>query len=64
MNRWRVSAATFTMALLVGVSAALEAQVCRRGKPCGNTCIARDKTCHVGPGPAQQGAELDTGPRI
>ena len=23
---------------------------CSTGKPCGNTCIARNKTCHVGPG--------------
>ena len=23
---------------------------CRRGKACGNTCIARWKTCHVGHG--------------
>ena len=21
-------------------------KICRVGKPCGNTCIARDKTCH------------------
>ncbi len=25
-------------------------KVCRKGKPCGNTCIARNKTCRVGPG--------------
>jgi hypothetical protein len=23
---------------------------CTKGKPCGDTCIARNKTCHVGPG--------------
>lgn len=23
---------------------------CRTGKPCGDTCISRDKDCHVGPG--------------
>jgi hypothetical protein len=23
--------------------------VCSVGKACGNTCISRDKTCHVGP---------------
>lgn len=23
---------------------------CSKGKACGNTCISRDKTCHVGPG--------------
>lgn len=25
-------------------------KVCTKGKPCGNTCIAAWKTCHVGPG--------------
>ena len=25
-------------------------KVCTKGKPCGDTCIAQDKTCHVGPG--------------
>jgi len=25
-------------------------KVCSVGKACGNTCISRDKTCHVGPG--------------
>jgi hypothetical protein len=24
--------------------------VCTKGKPCGDTCIAKDKACHVGPG--------------
>jgi hypothetical protein len=28
---------------------------CRTGKACGDTCIARDKTCHVGPGCACNG---------
>ncbi len=23
---------------------------CSAGKPCGDSCIARNKTCHVGPG--------------
>jgi hypothetical protein len=23
---------------------------CKKGKPCGDTCIARNKTCHVGRG--------------
>lgn len=30
-------------------------KVCRKGKACGNTCIARDKTCSVGPGCACDG---------
>lgn len=25
-------------------------RICRRGKACGNSCIARDKVCHKGPG--------------
>lgn len=30
-------------------------RVCRKGKACGNTCIAASKTCHVGPGCACDG---------
>ncbi len=30
-------------------------KICRRGKACGNTCISRDKVCHVGPGCACDG---------
>lgn len=30
-------------------------KICRTGKACGNTCIARWKTCHVGPGCACNG---------
>ena len=29
-----------------------QAQQCRKGKPCGNTCIARSRTCHSGSGTA------------
>ena len=30
----------------------LEAQKnCKTGKPCGNTCISRDKVCHIGTAP-------------
>ena len=25
-------------------------KVCSKGKPCGNSCISRDKTCHKAPG--------------
>jgi hypothetical protein len=25
-------------------------KICSKGKACGNTCIARDKVCRVGPG--------------
>jgi len=30
-------------------------KICSVGKACGNTCISRDKTCHVGPGCACDG---------
>jgi hypothetical protein len=30
-------------------------KVCSVGKACGNTCISRDKTCHVGQGCACDG---------
>jgi hypothetical protein len=30
-------------------------KVCSAGKACGNTCISRDKTCHVGQGCACDG---------
>jgi hypothetical protein len=30
-------------------------KVCSVGKACGNTCISRNKTCHVGPGCACDG---------
>jgi micrococcal nuclease len=38
---------------------------CRKGKPCGDTCIARDKTCHVGQGSAvwAPGTDTTTGDR-
>jgi hypothetical protein len=30
-------------------------KVCRKGKACGDTCISRDKECHVPPGCACDG---------
>jgi hypothetical protein len=30
-------------------------KTCTVGKACGNTCISREKTCHVGPGCACDG---------
>ena len=30
-------------------------KICTQGKACGNTCISRDKICHVGPGCACDG---------
>lgn len=39
--------------LLFAVPAAAQRQ-CVKGKPCGGTCIARNRTCHVAPSPAPQ----------
>ena len=30
---------------------------CTKGQPCGNSCIARNKVCHVGPGTARSADE-------
>lgn len=30
-------------------------KTCSKGKACGNSCIARNKTCHKGPGCACDG---------
>lgn len=43
------------IALAISYPASAEGQkICRKGKPCGNTCIARNRTCHVGKGTARQ----------
>jgi hypothetical protein len=34
--------------MLLLLAAIVEAADCRKGKPCGASCIAWDKTCHVG----------------
>lgn len=39
------------LVLLSGLAVPLEAQKsCRKGKPCGNSCISRDKVCRIGGG--------------
>jgi hypothetical protein len=47
-------ARTLLVALVLGVlGQRAEAQRnCVKGKPCGNSCIARDKVCHMGSGAA------------
>jgi micrococcal nuclease len=40
------------LAIAVLAPSSAHAQRCSKGKPCGNTCIARNKTCHVGEGTA------------
>jgi hypothetical protein len=45
--------ASSSLRALLGTERARESRcckVCTKGKPCGDTCIAQDKTCHVGPG--------------
>lgn len=40
-----------TLAFLA-LSTPVESQrQCKKGKPCGNTCIAQNRTCHVSPSP-------------
>ena len=43
----------FAIIAVLITTATAEAQNCKKGKPCGNTCIARSKTCHVGEGTAR-----------
>lgn len=31
---------------------------CKKGKPCGNSCIAKDKVCHQAPGTAKAADEI------
>lgn len=42
----RITALTIALALLP--APVFAAKDCKKGKPCGNTCIAVSKTCHVG----------------
>lgn len=52
-SRWSAPALLVVLTALA-LPSALEAQKnCTRGKPCGNTCIARTKTCRVGTGSAR-----------
>lgn len=39
---------------------AAHAQNCRKGKPCGDTCIPRTRTCRVGQGSAEWASGADT----
>ncbi len=40
--------------LLVPVASAVQ---CKKGKPCGNSCIAKDKVCHKDSGSAAASGE-------
>lgn len=52
MSHFR-SALVLVAALAISFPGEAGAQVCRRGKPCGNSCIAQNKTCRVGQGTAR-----------
>ncbi|WP_057266673.1 thermonuclease family protein [Acidovorax sp. Root219] len=43
--------ATGGYAIILGTGAYTQAKVCTAGKPCGNTCISKTYTCHVGTTP-------------
>jgi hypothetical protein len=43
--------------LTLCMAAPVSAQNCKKGKPCGHTCIARDKICRIGPAPASPPVE-------
>lgn len=43
------------IACIFFISASAEAgPTCTKGKPCGDSCIAQDKECHIAPKPAKQ----------
>lgn len=46
--------ATAALALVLTVHAASAAPNCKTGIPCGDTCIAQGKECHIAPPPAKQ----------
>lgn len=54
MRMLRVLLLVLPLAAFLSVPSSAAAQkVCKKGKPCGNTCIAKDKMCRVGQGTAQ-----------
>lgn len=60
---FRVAFFGWVVLLWAAFATGLEAQpVCRTGKPCGNTCIARNKTCRVGTGTARAAPSVPTSP--
>jgi hypothetical protein len=60
----RRTAEYLVVALALLSAVPLQAQPnCKKGKPCGNSCISQDKTCRIGastpaPAPASQAAPL------
>jgi hypothetical protein len=53
--------AAVTLVLLTPVFAqSTEAKICRKGIPCGDTCISAQRVCHVGRGSAIHVSETQT----
>jgi hypothetical protein len=50
----RTLAIAATLAFALAASSASAAPNCKVGKPCGNSCISKDKVCHI-PGTASAG---------
>lgn len=48
MKTLHVAAAALLAGILAAVPSALQAQNCKKGKPCGRSCIAQDKVCRIG----------------
>ncbi len=44
-----LSTAALIFILTAALSTAEAAPNCKTGKPCGNSCIAQDKECHIAP---------------
>lgn len=44
----KIASTIFALAIGIGFSTFSDAAAhCPKGKPCGNSCIAKDKTCHL-----------------
>jgi hypothetical protein len=54
------------MVILILLSRSAGAQNCRKGIPCGHTCISASKVCHIGssPAPVAQPAPPSSAPAI
>ena len=57
VRRSIISILVFAAGLTVVTAPAVEAQNCRKGIPCGNSCISASKVCRVGGGTARSAGE-------
>jgi hypothetical protein len=58
MDRLRLALATIFVVLAIAPIGAEAAPQCKKGIPCGNSCISADKVCHISaaaPAPAAVG---------